>query len=190
MLQITKSAQKYFLKLLSQKEKNVFIKISVFFKKNIFKGKVTFCDITKIKKDDIKLNFHELKIFVEKNSFIFLKDIKIDIIQHNLSKKINFTILNKNIQNINNIDYLKKNVNIFLENIINPKLLNHGGSIILKNITTNYVVLLEFHGGCKGCIMSKQTLKNWIEKEILDNFPDIKGVHDVTLHKKNKFSYY
>ncbi|QJC34893.1 NifU family protein, partial [Enterobacteriaceae endosymbiont of Donacia piscatrix] len=129
-------------------------------------------------------------IFIEKNSFKFLKDIKIDIIKNNLSKKINFVILNKKTQNINNIDHLKCNINIFLKNIINPRLLNHGGSIILKNITTNYIVLLEFHGGCQGCAMSKQTLKNWIEKEILNNFPNIKGVHDVTLHKKNKFSYY
>ncbi|QJC34512.1 Fe-S biogenesis protein NfuA [Enterobacteriaceae endosymbiont of Donacia crassipes] len=190
MLQITKLAQEYFLELLSKKNKNTFIKISVFFKKNIFKGKVTFCNITTIKKDDIKLNFHKLKIFIEKNSFIFLENIKIDIIQHNLSKKIDFIVLNKNIQNTNSINHLKNNINIFLENIINPKLLNHGGSVILKNITVNHIVLLEFHGGCQGCIMSKQTLKNWIEKEILNNFPNIKGVHDVTLHKKNKFSYY
>ncbi|QJC35291.1 Fe-S biogenesis protein NfuA [Enterobacteriaceae endosymbiont of Donacia proxima] len=190
MLQITKLAQEYFLELLSKKNNNTFIKISVFFKKNIFKGKVTFCNIKTIKENDIKLNFHKLKVFIEKNSFKFLEDIKIDIIKHNLSKKINFIILNKNTQNINNINYLKNKVNIFLKETINPKLLNHGGSITLKNITINYIVLLEFHGGCQGCIMSKKTLKNWIEKELLNNFPDIKGVHDVTLHKKNKFSYY
>ncbi|WP_169780394.1 hypothetical protein, partial [Enterobacteriaceae endosymbiont of Donacia piscatrix] len=61
MLQITKLAQKHFLELLSKKNKNTFIKISVFFKKNIFKGKITFCNIKTIKKNDIKLNFHMLK---------------------------------------------------------------------------------------------------------------------------------
>ncbi|QJC33698.1 hypothetical protein GJT93_01075 [Enterobacteriaceae endosymbiont of Donacia provostii] len=187
MLQITKPAQEYFLELLSKREKNTFIKILVFFKKNILKGKMIFCNIKTIKHNDIKLNFNKLKIFIEKNSLKFLENVKIDIISNNLSKKVSFTVLNKNIKNINN---LKKNVNIFLKNVINPKLFNHGGSITLKNITTNNILLLEFHGGCQGCMMSKQTLQNWIAKEILYNFPDIKDVYDITHHKKNKFSYY
>ncbi|QJC35699.1 NifU family protein [Enterobacteriaceae endosymbiont of Donacia sparganii] len=191
MLQITELAQKYFLKLLSKKDPNTCIRIKVFIKNNTFKGNVSFYEIQKIKKNDIKLNFKKLDIFVEVNSLKFLENIKIDIIQKNLSKQLKFIILNKkNIKIKTNIRNLEKNINKFLKNIINPKLLNHGGFITLKNITINNIVLLEFHGGCQGCSMSNYTLKNWIEKEILHNFPNIKGVHDVTLHKKNTLSYY
>lgn len=191
MLQITKSAQEYFLKLLSKKKKNICIKISVVIKNNIFKGNVSFCDIQKIKKNDIKLDLKKLNIYIEYNSFKFLEDIKIDFIKKKLSTKLEFIVVNnKKIKNNKNIKNIKKDINNFLKNIINPKLLNHGGFIILKNITINNILLLEFHGGCQGCSMSNHTLKNWIEKEIIYNFPNIKGVYDVTFHKKNKLSYY
>ncbi|QJC34108.1 Fe-S biogenesis protein NfuA [Enterobacteriaceae endosymbiont of Donacia cinerea] len=191
MLKITKSAQKYFLELLSKKEKNICIRISVFIKNNIFKGNVAFCDIKKIKNNDIKLNFKKLNIFIKFNSFNFLKNIKIDVIKKKLSKKLKFIVLHKkNIIIKKNTLNLKKNINNFLKNIINPKLLNHGGFVLLKNITINNILLIEFHGGCQGCSMSNYTLQNWIQKEILCNFPEIKEVHDVTLHKKNELSYY
>ncbi|QJC37330.1 Fe-S biogenesis protein NfuA [Enterobacteriaceae endosymbiont of Donacia thalassina] len=191
MLQITESAQKYFLKLLSKKNNNIQIRISVLIKNNTFKGNISFCHIKKIKNNDIKLNFKKINIFVEFHSLKFLKDIKIDIIKNNLSTKLQFIVLNnKKIKNNKNIKDLKKDINNFLKNMINPKLLHHGGFIILKNITNNNILLLEFHGGCQGCSMSNHTLKNWIEKEILYNFPNIKGVHDITLHKKNKLTYY
>ncbi|QJC36510.1 hypothetical protein GJU00_01060 [Enterobacteriaceae endosymbiont of Donacia simplex] len=191
MLKITKLAQEYFLKLLSKKKKNICIRISVFIKNNIFKGNIAFCDIKKIKNNDIKLNFNKLNIFIEFNSLKFLENIKIDIVKKELSKKLKFIVLSKNNITIKqNIQNLKKDINNFLKNIINPKLLHHGGFIILKNITINYILLVEFHGGCQGCSMSNYTLQNWIKKEILYNFPEIKEVHDVTLHKKNELSYY
>ncbi|QJC38558.1 Fe-S biogenesis protein NfuA [Enterobacteriaceae endosymbiont of Donacia fulgens] len=191
MLQITKSAQEYFLKLLSKKNKNICIRISVLIKNNIFKGNVSFCDIQKIKNNDIKLNFKKLNIFIDYNSNKFLEDIKIDFIKKKLSTKLEFIVLNnKKIKNNKNIQNLKKDIDNFLKNIINPKLLNHGGFITLKNITINNILLLEFHGGCQGCSMSNHTFKNWIEKEIIYNFPNIKGVYDITFHKKNKLSYY
>ncbi|QJC36921.1 Fe-S biogenesis protein NfuA [Enterobacteriaceae endosymbiont of Donacia vulgaris] len=191
MLKITKLAQEYFLKLLSKKKENTCIRISVFVKNNIFKGNVAFCDIQKIKDNDIKLNFNKLNIFIEFNSLKFLEDIKIDLIKKKLSKKLKFIVLSTNNITIKkNIQDLKKNIKDFLKNTINPKLLNHGGFIRLKNITINNIVLVEFHGGCQGCAMSNYTLQNWIKKEILHHFPEIKEVHDVTLHKKNELSYY
>ncbi|QJC37743.1 hypothetical protein GJU03_01070 [Enterobacteriaceae endosymbiont of Donacia bicoloricornis] len=191
MLQITQSAQEYFFKLLSKKDKNVCIKISVLIKNNIFKGNISFCDIQKIKNNDIKLNFKNMNIFIDFDSSKFLENIKIDFIKKKLSTKLEFIVVNnKKINNYKKIKNLKRDINNFLKNIINPKLFNHGGFIILKNITINNILLLEFHGGCQGCSMSNYTLKNWIEKEIIRNFPNIKGVYDVTFHKKNKLSYY
>ncbi|QJC32884.1 NifU family protein [Enterobacteriaceae endosymbiont of Donacia semicuprea] len=191
MLQITKSAQKYFLDLLSQKDINTYIRIFVLTKNNILKGNVSFCNIKKIKNDDIKLEFKKFSIFIEINSFKFLKNIKIDLIKKELSSKLEFIFLNKKYKenNVKTKD-LKKNINIFIKNIINPKLSLHGGFIVLKEITKNNILLLEFRGGCQGCAMSQYTLKNQIEKELLNNFPSIKGICDITLHKKHKFSYY
>ncbi|QJC32080.1 Fe-S biogenesis protein NfuA [Enterobacteriaceae endosymbiont of Donacia versicolorea] len=187
MLQITESAQKYFLNLLSNKDINTCIRILVLKKNNLFKGNISFCNMKKIKNDDIKLKFKKFSIFIEINSFKFLENVKIDFIK----KKLEFVILKKKYKKNNlKIKNLKKNIQIFIKNIINPKLLLHGGFIILKEITINNILLLEFHGGCQGCAMSQYTLKNKIEKELLNNFPSIKGVYDITLHKKHKFSYY
>ncbi|QJC33294.1 NifU family protein [Enterobacteriaceae endosymbiont of Donacia clavipes] len=191
MLQITESAQKYFLNLLSKKDINTYIRILVLKKNNILKGNISFCNIKKIKNDDIKLKFKKFFIFIEINSFKFLNNIKIDLIQKELSSKLEFIFLNKKYkENNTKTKDLKKNINIFIKNVINPKLSLHGGFIILKEITKNNILLLEFRGGCQGCMMSQYTLKNQIEKELLNNFPSIKGIYDITLHKKHKFSYY
>ncbi|QJC31656.1 Fe-S biogenesis protein NfuA [Enterobacteriaceae endosymbiont of Donacia tomentosa] len=184
MLQITNKAQKYFLNLLRMRSNNTQIKISILKKKNVFKGNIAFCDIQKIKKTDFKLEFKKFNIFIDKNNLELLENIKIDVIKDNSSLKEKFIFLQKNSKISQNIKSLKKDVNDFLTKIINPQLLNHNGFVLLKNITPNYIVLIEFNGGCQGCSMSNYTLKNYIEKKLLQHFPILNGVHDVTLHKK------
>ncbi|QJC30412.1 NifU family protein [Enterobacteriaceae endosymbiont of Neohaemonia nigricornis] len=85
---------------------------------------------------------------------------------------------------------LQNKVILYITQNINPKLLYHGGSLKLIKITKEKIALLKFNGGCKGCAMSQQTLHNWIEKQLLNEFPILQGIRDITIHKKNNLSYF
>ena len=49
---------------------------------------------------------------------------------------------------------------------------------------------LQFGGGCNGCSMVDVTLKEGIEKQMLNEFPELKGVRDLTEHQRGEHSYY
>ncbi|QJC28180.1 NifU family protein [Enterobacteriaceae endosymbiont of Plateumaris braccata] len=191
MLKITSTAEKYLYYLLSSK-KNKQIRIRILKNENnSFTGNVYFCDTKKIKDTDFEIKLKNFSIFIEKNNFKLLQKLKLDLINDNLSKKLLFTITQNNInKNNKNLIFLKEKINFFLKEKINPKLLNHGGYVILKKITPDYLLMLEFYGGCKGCSMINNTFKYWIEKELLSNFTELKGILDITKHNINKFSYY
>ena len=50
--------------------------------------------------------------------------------------------------------------------------------------------ILQFGGGCNGCSMVDVTLKEGIEKQLLAEFPELKGVRDLTEHQRGEHSYY
>ena len=76
-----------------------------------------------------------------------------------------------------------------IEEQINPALANHGGFVVLHDVKDNRV-FLEMGGGCQGCAMSYQTMKEGIETSIKEVLPDIIEVIDVTNHAAGDNPYY
>ncbi|SKA63341.1 NifU family protein [Desulfobaculum bizertense] len=62
---------------------------------------------------------------------------------------------------------------------VRPALQADGGDVELVNITEEGMVQVRLQGACKGCPMSQMTLKNGIERFILKEVPDVKGVEAV-----------
>ena len=77
-----------------------------------------------------------------------------------------------------------------LQSQINPQLAGHGGRVTLMEITEDGLAILQFGGGCNGCSMVDVTLKEGIEKQMLNEFPELKGVRDLTEHQRGEHSYY
>ena len=77
-----------------------------------------------------------------------------------------------------------------LQSQINPQLAGHGGRVSLMEITDEGFAILQFGGGCNGCSMVDVTLKEGIEKQLLNEFPELKGVRDLTEHQRGEHSYY
>ena len=65
-----------------------------------------------------------------------------------------------------------------------------GGRVSLMEITDEGYAILQFGGGCNGCSMVDVTLKEGIEKQLLAEFPELKGVRDLTEHQRGEHSYY
>ena len=57
-------------------------------------------------------------------------------------------------------------------------------------ITDEGYAILQFGGGCNGCSMVDVTLKEGIEKQLLNEFPELAGVRDLTEHQRGEHSYY
>jgi Fe-S cluster biogenesis protein NfuA len=76
-----------------------------------------------------------------------------------------------------NVNDLKKAVEQALAKI-RPMLQRDGGDIELVEVTGG-VVKVRLTGACKGCPMSQQTLKQGVEKMLLQEVPGLKEVQAV-----------
>ena len=82
-----------------------------------------------------------------------------------------------------------KTILVLIEEQINPALASHGGYVVLHSVQDNKVYL-EMGGGCQGCAMSYQTLKEGIETSIRAAVPSIETVVDVTRHDEGQDPFY
>lgn len=73
---------------------------------------------------------------------------------------------------------LKERVQQALEQV-RPALQADGGDVEFVELTQDGVVKVRLQGACKGCPMSQMTLKHGIERFILKEVPEIKGVEAV-----------
>jgi Fe/S biogenesis protein NfuA len=63
--------------------------------------------------------------------------------------------------------------------------------VSLIEVTEDGIALLQFGGGCNGCSMVDVTLKDGIEKQMLEQFAgEITQVKDATEHEAGEHSYY
>jgi len=73
-------------------------------------------------------------------------------------------------------------VEIVLARQINPAIASHGGRAELVSVDDAGVVSLRLSGGCQGCGMAAQTLRNGIETALRQAIPEITEIVDVTDH--------
>jgi Fe/S biogenesis protein NfuA len=84
---------------------------------------------------------------------------------------------------------LVERVRWIIDNEINPQLAAHRGNVALQEVTADGVVVLRFGGGCHGCGMADVTLKQGIEKTLLEKVPGVTAVRDATDHETGAAPY-
>jgi Fe-S cluster biogenesis protein NfuA len=62
---------------------------------------------------------------------------------------------------------------------IRPSLQADGGDVELVDVTAGGIVQVRLTGACKGCPMSQMTLKNGIERILMQQVKGVKGVEAV-----------
>ncbi|CAL4325493.1 Fe/S biogenesis protein NfuA [Buchnera aphidicola (Eriosoma lanigerum)] len=190
MIYISELAEEYFRKLLLKEEKGTQIRVFVeHVGTNYAEGKVTYCLKDEIQSSDNVFHYCGFSIYIDKKYLPYLKNAEIDLIIDNLEERLTLKApYAKNIIIPGNL--LQNRIEEFLEYRINPQLLSHGGKVTLIKVNTKGYVILQFSGGCNGCSMVKLTLKEGIEKTLLLEFPELKGVQDVTEHQHGIHSFY
>jgi Fe/S biogenesis protein NfuA len=84
---------------------------------------------------------------------------------------------------------LVERVQWMVEHEINPQLAQHRGHVSVQEVTADGVVLLRFGGGCHGCGMADVTLKQGIEKTLMEKVPGVTAVRDATDHATGSAPY-
>ena len=84
---------------------------------------------------------------------------------------------------------LVERVRWVVEHDINPQLAEHKGHVSVQEVSADGVVLLNFGGGCHGCGMADVTLKQGIEKTLMEKVSGVVAVRDATDHASGAAPY-
>ncbi|GAB2517215.1 NfuA family Fe-S biogenesis protein [Lysobacter humi (ex Lee et al. 2017)] len=84
---------------------------------------------------------------------------------------------------------LVERVRYVIDHEVNPQLASHRGHVTLEEVTAEGVVYLRFGGGCHGCGMADMTLKQGIERTLIEKVPGVTAVRDATDHATGDAPY-
>ncbi|MCL1126937.1 Fe-S biogenesis protein NfuA [Shewanella surugensis] len=191
MISISDTAQAHFVKLLADQPEGTHIRVFV-----ISPGTaqaecgVSYCPPDAVEPDDTELTFNGFTGMVDEKSVPFLEDASIDFVTDQLGSQLTLKAPNAKMRKVSGDAPLIERIQYVIESEINPQLASHGGNINLIEVTEDKVAVLQFGGGCNGCSMVDVTLKDGIEKQLLEMFSgEISGVRDVTDHQSGEHSY-
>ena len=192
MIQITESAQTHFRRLLeSQGGDAVGIRLSALNAGTpAADARLEFCEDVDLLGDEWIIDCDGFSVYIEARSVPFFDGADIDYIPNTTGGQLN--IRAPRIKgNIPGEDAsLVERVRYVLDSEINPQVASHGGRISLEQVTAEGEVILRFGGGCHGCGMVDVTLKQGVEKTLLEKVPGVTAVRDVTDHSSGETPYY
>jgi Fe/S biogenesis protein NfuA len=192
IINITESAEKYLAKLLKDK-KETDIAVRIFISDPGTPRAETclaYCKPDEAEQDDIILNLELITVHVEKRSVPFLVDSEVNFDNDTFGGQLTIKAPNARLPNISPNSPPEDRINYVIYNEINPMLESHGGEVSLLEFTKNGEAILQFGGGCQGCGMVDVTLKDGIEKTLLEQIPELKSVKDSTDHSLDDNAYY
>ena len=192
IIEITKSAEEYLFKLIKDKNE-VDLSIRIFITDPGTPKAETclaYCNPDEIITDDIIINLELITVYVEKRSLPFLKDTIVNFDKDNFGGQLTIKAPNARLPNISKDSSIEDKINYVIYNEINPMLESHGGDVSLIEFNDKGIAILQFGGGCQGCGMVDLTLKEGIEKSLIEQIPEVVGVKDVTDHTIDENAYY
>jgi Fe/S biogenesis protein NfuA len=192
MINISETAQEHFVKLLAQQAEGTNIRVFVVNPgtANAECG-VSYCPADAVEPDDVVLPFKGFNALVDGPSKAFLEEAEIDFTTDQMGSQLTLKAPNAKLRKVADDAPLFDRVHYFLQAEVNPQLAGHGGECTLMEITEDGYAVLQFGGGCNGCAQIDVTVKEGIEKQLLELMGgEIKGVKDMTEHERGEHSYY
>jgi Fe/S biogenesis protein NfuA len=187
---ITESAQKYLADLLAKQETEG-IGIRMFVSDpGTPKAEtcIAYCRPGEEEDDDTIMEMDGFKAYFGQRSLPFLEDAKVDYADDKFGGQLTIRAPNSRMPNVNDDSPIEDKINYVLYNDVNPGLAAHGGMISLEGVD-NGIAILRFGGGCQGCGQADVTLKEGVEKTMLEKIPELKGIRDVTDHSDRSQAY-
>ena len=192
IIKITKSAEEYLSQLIHDKnETDLSIRIFIA-DPGTPKAEtcLAYCKPDEAMPDDMILNLDLITVNLEKRSIPFLKDAEVNFDNDTFGGQLTIKAPNARLPNISADSPVEDRINYVIYNEINPMLESHGGEVSLVEFNNENEAVLQFGGGCQGCGMVDVTLKDGIEKTLIEQIPEVKAVKDLTDHSIDDNAYY
>lgn len=191
-IDITESAQDYLAELL-EKQNVEGIAVRIFITQPgtpYAETCLAYCRPGEEEPTDMKLELEKINVFLDKNSLVFLEEAVVDFNADRMGGQLTIKAPNAKMPKVNADSPLEDRINYTLYSEINPGLAAHGGEIKLVELTEDRVAVLAFGGGCQGCAAVDLTLKDGVEKTLMERIPELVGIRDVTDHTDTTNAYY
>ncbi len=191
-IDITNSAQEYLAELL-EKQNVEGIAVRIFITQPgtpYAETCLAYCRPGEEEPTDVLLELEKINVFLDKNSLAFLEEAVVDFNADRMGGQLTIKAPNAKMPKVNADSPLEDRVNYVLYSEINPGLAAHGGEIKLVELTEEQYAILAFGGGCQGCAAVDLTLKDGVEKTLMERIPELAGIRDVTDHTDTTNAYY
>ena len=151
---------------------------------------ISYCRPGEEDPSDKVLGLSKFTAWIDAVSEPFLEDAIVDFAEDRMGGQLTIKAPNSKVPMINEDSPLSQRVEYYLQTEINPGLAGHGGHISLVDVVEDNVAILRFGGGCQGCGMVDVTLKEGVERTLLERIPELKAVRNVTDHTNKENAYF
>jgi Fe/S biogenesis protein NfuA len=191
MVTITESAQEYLVELLSKQEDALGVRVFIN-QPGTPRAEtcIAYCREGDLEEGDEKRELESFTAWFDARSLPYLEDALVDYSKDRMGGQLTIKAPNAKMPRVGEDSPLEDRINYVLYNEINPALSAHGGEVSLVEVTEDHFAVLQFGGGCQGCSAVDQTLKGGVEKTLLEQLPQLKGVRDMTDHSDTSQAYY
>ena len=191
-INITESAENYLADLLG-KQNTPGIGIRIFITQPgtpYAETCIAYCKPGEQKAEDTALALASFTAWIDAVSEPFLEDALVDYATDRMGGQLTIKAPNAKVPMIGEDSPMNERINYYLQTEVNPGLASHGGQVSLVDIVEEGIAVLQFGGGCQGCGMVDTTLKDGVEKTLMERIPELKGVRDITDHSNRENAYY
>ena len=192
LVDITASAQEYLLGLLARQE-SPGIGVRIFVERPGTPHAeccMAYCLPGEEVEGDVRYEYAGFHAYIEGKSVPYLVDAVIDYKKDAMGGQLTFRAPRSKVPDLKPDATLEEKINYYLYSEINPGLSSHGGNVSLIEISEDFIATLEFGGGCQGCSAVDMTLKDGVEKTLMERIPQLRGVRDKTDHTVRENAYY
>lgn len=154
---------------------------------------LAYCRPEEVIEDDEVMSLEKVRFYIERNSIPFLEEALIDFAEDRMGGQLTIKAPNSKVPKVSEDSPLADQINYILYSDVNPGLASHGGEVKLIELVeeeAGYIAVLQFGGGCQGCSAVDMTLKDGVERTLVERLPALAGVRDVTDHSVRDNAYY
>lgn len=192
MVKISDSAQSYLLQLL-EKQETEGMGVRMFVTQPGTKHAETclaYCRPDERIATDEAVILNGFTLYLEEKSLPFLEEAVVDYNTDKMGGQLTIKAPNAKTPKVDDNSPLPDRINYILVTDINPGLASHGGEVSLVDVIDGGIAVLKFGGGCQGCSAVSITLKEGVERKLMESIPELKGVRDVTDHSQTDHAYF
>jgi len=151
---------------------------------------IAYCRPGEAQPDDIPVQFEGFTAYIEKRSQSYLEGAMVDYQEDRMGGQLTIKAPNARVPNVGPDSPIEDRINYVLHNEINPGLASHGGMVTLVEVIDGNTAVLEFGGGCQGCSAVDITLKQGVERSLLEQVAGLVAIRDSTDHSVRDHAYY